>query len=96
MRLHAWHHVSGITLLVLYVLFRLRMVLSTVLEPWSPHVLSREALAEGSPRHENRTEYIPRIIHQVYLGWDNREMPEEWEEMRQSCIEMHPDYEYMV
>ncbi|KDQ52944.1 glycosyltransferase family 32 protein [Jaapia argillacea MUCL 33604] len=45
----------------------------------------------------NNAVLIPKIIHQVYLG-----EPEEsllasgWEEARKSCIDLHPDWEFMV
>jgi inositol phosphorylceramide mannosyltransferase catalytic subunit len=97
MRLHAVYHVTGITIFVLYVLFRLSGALRTILESTLPHALSKEELAVIDAVYpEGNGTLIPQIIHQVYLGWDNKEMPLEWKEAQRSCIELHPNYDYMV
>lgn len=97
MRYHPLIHVTGIALFVLYILSLFRNVFKLLLEDISPYAFSPEELAaiDTHPR-ENETEQIPRIIHQVYLGFDNRVMPTSWKKAQQSCIELHPDYEYMV
>jgi len=91
--------VTGITILIIYLVSRFWHwgVLSTLLEDLDPHAFTKEELA--LPSHDtqnNATQWIPKIIHQVYLGFDNKVMPQEWEETRQRCIEMHPDYEYIL
>ncbi|KAM5440995.1 CSG1/SUR1-like protein [Microsporum ferrugineum] len=40
-----------------------------------------------------RPQLIPKIIHQTYK---NESIPEIWVGPRNGCIEMHPDYEYML
>lgn len=42
---------------------------------------------------ETRPQVIPKIIHQTYI---NESIPAQWVEPQQSCINLHPDYEYMV
>jgi hypothetical protein len=42
---------------------------------------------------EHRPQIIPKIIHQTYK---NETIPEVWVEAQQSCIDLHPDYEYIV
>ncbi|KAL1614921.1 CSG1/SUR1-like protein [Diplodia seriata] len=34
---------------------------------------------------------IPKIIHQTYA---NRTIPDHWKKAQQSCLDLHPDYEY--
>lgn len=36
---------------------------------------------------------IPKIIHQTYI---NASIPTRWIEAQQSCIDLHPDYEYIL
>lgn len=90
MRLHVLYHVVGVVCLVLYVLFRLSSILKTLLEDTTPFVLSREEL------FRNGTQLMPKILHQVYLGWDHQPMPEHWKEPQKTCINLHPDWEYKV
>lgn len=97
MRYHPLIHVTGIAVFVLYFLSLFRNVFKLLLEDISPYAFSPEELAAtDAHRTQNETEPIPRIIHQVYLGFDNRVMPTSWKKAQQSCIDLHPDYEYMV
>lgn len=41
----------------------------------------------------NKRQVIPRIIHQTYV---NDSIPAQWVPSQRSCIDLHPDYEYMV
>jgi len=52
-----------------------------------------EIPAPGSDLIENRTQLIPKIIHQTYI---NNSIPEQWKDGQQSCIHLHDDYEYKV
>lgn len=36
---------------------------------------------------------VPAIIHQT---WQTNQVPDKWKEAQQSCIDMHPDYEYRL
>lgn len=97
MRYHPLIHVTGIALFVLYFLSLFRNVFKLLLEDISPYAFSQDELAAIDPHpKDNGTGPIPRIIHQVYLGFDNRVMPTSWKNAQQSCIDLHPDYEYMV
>lgn len=40
-----------------------------------------------------RPQRIPKIIHQT---WKSETIPEKWWEAQQSCVNLHPDYEYKV
>lgn len=97
MRYHPLIHVTGIALFVLYFLSLFRHVFKLLLEDILPYAFSAEELAAtDGDGMANNSEPIPRIIHQVYLGFDNRVMPTSWKKAQQSCIDLHPDYEYMV
>jgi mannosyltransferase OCH1-like enzyme len=91
MRLHLLYHVVGVACLVLYVLYRLSSVLRTLMEDTTPYVLSRDELSTAAGPQS-----MPKILHQVYLGWDHKPMPEHWKEPQRSCIGLHPDWEYKV
>ena len=96
MRYHALYHITGIAIFVLYFLFLLSNILKTVLEDTTQYALHLDELSVSDERRKNGTSLIPKIIHQVYLGFDNSEMPKEWINSRQSCIDLHPDYKHMV
>lgn len=36
---------------------------------------------------------VPKIIHQTYK---NESIPFQWVETQKSCLDLHPDYEYIV
>ena len=97
MRYHPLIHVTGIALFVLYFLSLFRHVVKLLLEDISPYAFSLEELAAiGTHPKENETKLIPKIIHQVYLGFDNHEMPLSWKKAQQTCIDLNPDYEHIV
>ncbi|KAG4034215.1 hypothetical protein MFRU_003g01880 [Monilinia fructicola] len=52
-----------------------------------------EIPAPGSELIENRTQLIPKIIHQTYI---NSSIPERWKKGHQSCVDLHDDYEYKL
>ena len=93
MRFRLVHHVIGIAIVVFYILFCLSSVLLTLLEPTLPYLVTREELECANI---NGTQLTPRLLHQVYLGWDEQPMPKSWKASQQSCIDLHPDYEYKV
>ena len=45
------------------------------------------------PGTPEKPQLIPKIIHQTYK---TSEIPEHWKEGRQKCIDLHPDYEYIL
>jgi hypothetical protein len=43
-----------------------------------------------------RPQLIPKIIHQVFHNWQqpgNDTLPEDWAKVRQTCIDLNPDFE---
>ncbi len=97
MRYHALCHLTGIVLLIVYCLFCLSGVVRTALKDISPYAIVKKELVDPDPELKmNATVVIPKIIHQVFLGWDDEVIPLQWQEAQQGCIDLHPDYEYMV
>lgn len=47
----------------------------------------------GSKEPDTRHQFIPRILHQT---WANESIPEKWQAAQKSCVEHHPDWEYML
>ena len=48
---------------------------------------------------ETRPQLIPKIIHQVFHNWHDRgndTLPSDWQEVRQTCIDTNPEWEYNV
>jgi mannosyltransferase OCH1-like enzyme len=43
---------------------------------------------------DRRTRQIPKIIHHIYHDWTGRGLPDDWKMLRQSCIDLNPDWEH--
>lgn len=56
-----------------------------------PAVLDNAALSEV--KDLNPPNKIPKIIHQT---WKTEVLPERWVPVRDECIKMHPDYQYIL
>lgn len=84
-----------INLLILSFLVRnLSTLLSLLVEDASSDAIHRAELpSPNSSLIEHRPQIIPKIIHQTYK---NETIPEGWREAQKSCINLHPDYEYIV
>lgn len=80
-----WVHVA-IALFLLYQTFDL---LTLIMDD-----TFQDALLEGdlNGKHSG-PQQIPKIIHQTYKTND---IPEIWREGQQRCIDLHPDYEYIL
>lgn len=50
-----------------------------------------EIPAINSTLNSSLPQLIPKIIHQTYI---NASTPERWRPAQESCLELHPDYEY--
>jgi mannosyltransferase OCH1-like enzyme len=56
-------------------------------------ILRAEVPAPKSGAISERPQLIPKIIHQTYK---NESIPEHWKGPQQTCIDLHPDYEYKL
>jgi len=69
-------------------------LISLLFEDGSADAISTaEIPAPGSDLIENRAQLIPKIIHQTYI---NDSISLQWKAGQQSCIDLHPDYEYKL
>lgn len=69
-------------------------LLTLLVEDASEDAIHRSDIpSPNSSLLESRPQIIPKIIHQTYI---NESIPERWIEPQQSCIDLHPDYEYIV
>lgn len=57
----------------------------------TPYVLDTHTPYYAVAKDANFT--VPKIIHQT---WKNTQIPEQWQAARQTCIDLHPDYEYKL
>jgi hypothetical protein len=56
-------------------------------------ILRGELPAPNSSLINEKPQLIPKIIHQTYI---NESIPAHWKGPQQSCLDLHPDYEYKV
>jgi hypothetical protein len=56
-------------------------------------ILRGELPAPNSGTISERPQLIPKILHQTYK---NESIPEGWKGPQQSCLDLHPDYEYKL
>lgn len=84
-----------VNLLILTLLVRsVSTLLSLLVEDAAADAIHRAELpSPNSSLIEQRPQIIPKIIHQTYK---NETIPDVWVEAQQSCIDLHPDYEYIV
>ncbi|KAJ5491701.1 Mannosyl phosphorylinositol ceramide synthase SUR1 [Penicillium diatomitis] len=84
-----------VNLLILTLLVRsVSTLLSLLVEDAAADAIHRAELpSPNSSLIETRPQIIPKIIHQTYK---NETIPEVWREAQQSCIDLHPDYEYIL
>ncbi|KAJ5902970.1 Mannosyl phosphorylinositol ceramide synthase SUR1 [Penicillium tannophilum] len=84
-----------INLLILFLLIhRVSTLLSLLFENAAADAIHRAELPlPNSTLVEQLPQIIPKIIHQTYK---NEAIPEVWVDAQQSCIELHPDYEYIL
>lgn len=81
-------------IIITFLIRSVSTLLSLLLEDASADAIHRAELpSPNSSLIEQRPQVIPKIIHQTYK---NETIPEVWRDAQQSCIDLHPDYEYIV
>jgi inositol phosphorylceramide mannosyltransferase catalytic subunit len=59
-------------------------------------IAAHEALAV---QPDKRPQVVPKIIHQIFHNWKdpgNATLPGDWATERQTCLDLHPDWEFKV
>lgn len=84
-----------ITFLILaFLLHEVRTLIALLLEDASADAIPvSEIPAVNSTILPSRPRLIPKIIHQTYI---NESIPARWVPAQKSCIDLHPDYEYVL
>lgn len=57
------------------------------------------AIEHNSTTPDPRTAVVPKIIHQIFHNWNDphdNTLPPHWEEARESCIRLNPDWDVKV
>ena len=81
-------------IILFYVLRSIFTLLTLLVEDASADAIHRAELpSPNSSLIEQRPQIIPKIIHQTYK---NESIPEVWKDAQRSCINLHPDYQYIV
>lgn len=81
-------------LVIGFLVHSVSTLLSLLFEDAAGDAISRTELpAPNSTFNDEKTPVVPRIIHQTYK---NASIPVIWQDAQQSCLDLHPDYEYMV
>lgn len=81
-------------LLVTFLLHTVSTLLSLLIEDASADAIQKSELpAPNSTLLSQRPQVIPKIIHQTYK---NTSIPAVWAPAQQSCLDLHPDYEYRL
>jgi mannosyltransferase OCH1-like enzyme len=84
-----------ISLVIISLLIRsVSTLLSLLVEDAAADAIHRAELPlQNSTLVEQHPQNIPKIIHQTYK---NETIPEVWLDAQRSCIDLHPDYTYIV
>ena len=83
-----------VVIVVTLLLHSVSTLLSLLIEDASADAIHRSELpAPNSTLLATRPQLIPKIIHQTYI---NASIPAHWKPAQQSCIDLHPDYEYIL
>lgn len=81
-------------IIVTLLLHSVSTLLSLLIEDASRDAIHRSEIpAPNSTLLDTRPQLIPKIIHQTYK---NETIPEQWRVAQKSCIDLHPDYEYIL
>jgi inositol phosphorylceramide mannosyltransferase catalytic subunit len=85
--------------LIIYFVVRLLGFLQIFFEHTGIRITQDEAKAAYlAQTPDTRKQFIPKKIHQVYHDWsgNNTSIPADWDEVRHTCINLNPDWEYTV
>lgn len=84
----------ALVVVLLYALHSVSTLLSLLIEDASRDAILRSEIpAPNSSLLDTRPKLIPKIIHQTYI---NETIPKAWVPAQQACIDLHPDYEYIM
>ena len=80
--------------LLIYLLQSVSTLIALLFEDASRDAIPRSDIpAPNSTLLDPRPQLIPKIIHQTYI---NASIPAQWLPAQQACIDLHPNYEYIL
>jgi hypothetical protein len=81
--------------IVSYLVYSVWTLLELLVVDGSSDAISRAEIPgpNSDDPFNGRKQLIPKILHQTYA---NATIPDHWIAAQKSCIDLHPDYEYMV
>lgn len=95
-----------ILLLILFILLTLGFAISRLIAfvqlffEHSGISITQQEIASAYTKSgaQRRPQLIPKIIHQVFHDWrhQNQSLPSDWDDLRQTCISLNKDWEYIV
>lgn len=95
-----------ILLLILFILLTLGFAISRLIAfvqlffEHSGISITQQEIASAYTKlgAQRRPQLIPKIIHQVFHDWrhQNQSLPLDWDDLRQTCISLNKDWEYIV
>ena len=90
MRKELKHLICYNILLLLSIIYYTFDLLTLCIDDTVKDAILEEDLNPDAPP---KPQLIPKIIHQTYKTED---IPEHWKEGRQKCLDLHPDYKYIL
>lgn len=92
MRRSAIIFLFGLLALIAFSIHTVWTLLTLLFITGSEDAISRAELP-GPNSTSDRPTLIPKIIHQTYI---NASIPDVWRGPQQTCLDLHPDYEYKL
>lgn len=81
-------------IVVTFLLHSVSTLISLLFEDASADAIPQSEIpALNSTVEDTRPHLIPKIIHQTYK---NESIPQNWKAAQESCIDLHPDYKYIL
>ena len=102
MRLRRNAIIAIVAVVALVALYSATLRIAAFVHIFGKHAGEALTEAEVAARHDatdTRRQVVPKIIHQVFHNWEspgNETLPADWEATRQTCIALHPEWEYKV
>jgi len=78
-------------IVLVYLVYLFSTLISLLFENGSADAILFSDIPAIGTDLSDRPQLIPKIIHQTYI---NSSIPEQWKAGQQSCIDLHPEYEY--
>lgn len=83
---------AAVVLLIVWLTYMCSTLIALLFESGKTYaILPDEIPAPGAK--DERAVLIPKILHQTYI---NDSIPKQWQEGQKACVDLHPDWKYIV